>query len=106
MPSKTNVSDDPEFRRLLWYMLGGSRGGWNRARILHALRNQPTNMNQLAEKLGLEYRAVKHHVDILVKNSLVISRGEHYGMMYFLSPWLDAHFQMFEEICAKLNFEL
>jgi DNA-binding transcriptional ArsR family regulator len=98
------MSDDPEFGRLLWYVLGGSRGGQNRARIIEEVRKQPTNLNQLAERLELDYRSVKHHVDILVKNSLLISRGEHYGLMYFLSPWLEAHFETFREIATKLNF--
>ena len=98
------MPDDPELRRLLWYLLGGARGGENRARIIHELHIRPSNLNQLSNSLKLEYRTIQHHVNILVKNSLVLSQGERYGLTYFLTPFLESHMDVFEEICKKLNF--
>jgi len=98
------LREDPELRRLLWYVLGASRGGENRAKIIYALRQQPANVNQLSTRLGMDYRLVTHHIDFLKKNSLLNSTGEHYGKMYSLSVWLEDHFDMFEEVCGKLNF--
>lgn len=100
------MSDNPELRRLLWFLLGGTRGGENRARIIGLLRERPSNLNQIAKQLELEYRAVQHHVEILRRNSLVIASGERYGLTYFLSPWLEQHIGVFEEICRKLSFKL
>lgn len=76
-----------------------------RARVINELRVQPGNMNQLAKRLGVEYRTIQHHIDVLKKNSLVNSAGDHYGLTYFLTPWLLAHIQVFDEICKKLRFE-
>jgi hypothetical protein len=45
-------------------------------------------------------------MDILKKNSLVDSTGETYGVTYFITPWLEAHIEIFDDICAKLNFRL
>jgi DNA-binding transcriptional ArsR family regulator len=98
------VPDDPELRRLLWYLLGATRGGETRARVMSELRARPGNMNQLAKRLGLDYRAVQHHIRVLTKNSLVSSAGEHYGLTYFLSPWLEAHIEIFDDLCSKLRF--
>jgi predicted transcriptional regulator len=98
------MSDDPDFRRLLLFLLGGSRGGENRARIIRRLRAKPSNMNQLAGDLGLQYKAVQHHVRILVNNSLLVTSGEKYGMVYSLNPWFEAHIDVFEQICGKLGF--
>jgi DNA-binding transcriptional ArsR family regulator len=100
------MTEDPELRRLLWYLLGGTRGGENRARIIHELRNRPSNLNQLATKLSLEYRSIQHHTEVLKKNSLVSAQGEHYGLMYFLTPWLEAHLDLFDEITKKLHMTL
>ena len=100
------MPDDPELRRLLWYLLGGTRGGENRGRIIHELRKRPSNLNQLATKLSLEYRSVQHHIEVLKKNQLVTSEGERYGLTYFLSPWLEAHNDIFYEIAKKLNIQL
>ena len=97
------MQDDPELRRVLWFLLGGKRGGENRARIVRSIRARPSNMNQLANELQLQYKAVQHHVRILVASSLVVSSGEKYGTVYMLSPWFEGHFDIFEQICARLG---
>jgi len=89
-------------RQLLWYLLAGARGGANRARILETLKERPYNAHQLAERLGLDYRTIRHHLDLLLKNRL-ISRpaGDAYAAPYFLSPILEANFAIFEEVRRK-----
>ncbi len=100
------MPEDPELQRVLWFVLGGARGGENRARIIHELSKRPMNLNQLAEALGVDYRTAMHHVGVLKSNSLVVSQGERYGMMYFLSPRLEAGMRMFAGICESLHFKL
>ncbi len=99
------MPDDPELRRLLWFLLGGSRGGANRARIIMRLRDKPSNQNQLASDLGLQYKAIQHHIKVLVRNSLVMGTGEKYGMTYSPSPWMEARFDIFLEVCKKLKLD-
>ena len=90
-------------RQLLWYLIAGTRGGMNRARILEALHERPYNANQLSETLGLDYRTIRHHLELLQKNGLV-SRpsGEAYASPYFVSPYLEGNYAVFEEIRKKL----
>lgn len=89
-------------RQLLWYLIAGTRGGRNRARILEALRERPHNAHQLSDALGLDYRTVRHHLDLLLRNGLVARpAGEAYASPYFLSAILDANFAIFEEVRAK-----
>jgi predicted transcriptional regulator len=94
---------DPELRRLLWFLLGGKRGGENRARIIQTLRIRPMNTNQLARELGLQYKAIQHHVKILVDSSLLLPSGEGYGTLFVLSPWLKHHIEIFDEVCASIG---
>ena len=100
------ANDDPELRRLLWFVLGGARGGENRGRIIQQLRGRPQNLNQLAGKLGVDYRTVTHHIEVLRANSLVASQGDRYGAVYFLSPRLDAGMAIFDEISKSLRLRL
>ena len=100
------MNEDPEFVRLLWYVLGGARGGANRAKIIHELGQRPLNLNQLAKKLMVDYRTVMHHVNVLKRNSLIIKQGNSYGAVYFLSPRLEKAKADFEQICGKLHFPL
>jgi predicted transcriptional regulator len=99
------MQDDRDLRVLLWSLIGATRGGETRAKLIHELRTRPGNLNQLAARLGVEYRTVKHHIEALKKNSLVEGKGEHYGMTYFLNPWLEAHISVFDEICSKLKLK-
>ena len=98
------MEEDPELRRTLWFLLGGKRGGENRIRIISFVREKPSNMNQLATELHLQYRTIQHHVRILVSNSLLVASGEKYGAIYALSPWLENHIETFERILDKLGF--
>lgn len=97
------MPDDPDLRRLLWHLLGGSRGGESRTRLIVALKERPSNLNQLATKLGVQYRLVQHHIEVLKRNSLVTSAGERYGMTYFIHPWLESHYETFLEVASKLK---
>ncbi len=94
---------DPELRRLLWFLLGGKRGGENRARIIQTLRIRSMNTDQLARELGLQYKAIQHHVKILVDHSLLLPSGEGYGTLFVLSPWLKHHIEIFDEVCASIG---
>ena len=99
------MSDDPDLRRLLFFLLGGSRGGENRARIIRSLREKPSNMNQLAGQLNLQYKAIQHHIRILTNSSLLVSSGEKYGTIYSLTPWFEAHIDIFYQVCEKLGLK-
>jgi DNA-binding transcriptional ArsR family regulator len=61
-------------------------------------------MNQLSNMVGVDYRTITHHIRILLKNSLVVSEGEGYGVTYFLAPRLQLSIQDFHRICAELGF--
>lgn len=90
-------------RQLLWYLIAGTRGGVNRARIVEALHDRPYNANQLSEALGLDYRTIRHHLDLLHKNGLITRPGgDAYASPYFLSPYLEGNYAIFEEIRQKL----
>lgn len=83
-------------------MLAGTRGGVNRARIIEILKDRPCNAHQLSEALGLDYRTIRHHLDLLLKNGLLTRpAGDAYASPYFLSQFLDANFAVFEEIRSK-----
>jgi len=90
-------------RRLLWWMLAGSSGGPNRGRIILLLKDRPSNAHQMARELGLDYKTVRHHLDVLMENQMLSARGEGYGRMYFLSPMLETDFAAFEEIWARIG---
>jgi DNA-binding transcriptional ArsR family regulator len=94
---------DREAKRLLWYLFAGSRGGENRIKIIDLIKEQPHNINQLAEALGVDYKAVQHHIGVLEKNNMITRVGEKYGVLYFISNYLEANIEAFNEIRVAIN---
>ena len=94
---------DPNAMRLLWYLFAGSKGGDNRIKIIELLKERPYNMNQLAEKLNLDYKAIQHHIAVLEKNNIISRMGEKYGELYFISSYEEANIDAFKEITSKIK---
>jgi len=85
--------------RLIWFLLAGTRGGANRARILAALRDRPRNANQLAEALELNYRTVLHHVQLLREHGLITTPAQDaYGAVYFLTSVMERNIELLDRI--------
>ncbi len=94
---------DPYAKRLLWFVFMGSKGGLNRIRLISAIRKSPLNANQLAKEMGLDYKAIQHHIGVLEKNNLITRVGDKYGVTFFISTFLEVNLEVFDEIVTKLE---
>ena len=88
---------------LLGWLIAGTRGGPTRARIIEALKETPQNANQLATLLKMDYKTMRHHLEVLEKNKIITSIGDRYGATYFLSQTMEENYIMFEEISKKIG---
>ena len=89
-------------RYLLGWLILGTRGGVTRAKIIKAICEVPQNANQLSTNLKMDYRTIRHHLEILQKNKLLISGGEGYGKTYFISAALEDNYSLFENISKRI----
>ena len=94
---------DPNAKRIFWYLFAGSRGGNNRIKIIELLKEHPHNINQLAETLKLDYKAIQHHILVLEKNNMVSKVGEKYGVSYFISDYLESNIIAFDKIASQIR---
>lgn len=97
------MANDPDAKRLLWFVFAGSRGGLNRLKIISKLKKNPFNTNQLAKEMGLDYKAIQHHIRVLEKNNMITKIGEKYNVTYFISTYLEVNMEAFEEIARELD---
>ncbi len=88
---------------VLWYVLTGTRGGANRVRLVRAIDERPRNANQLAEGLDLDYKTVRHHLDVLMDNGIVENSGDDYGAVYLLTDQTRQHWETVEKIMEKVE---
>jgi len=89
--------------KALWYLLAGTRGGENRARIIRLLDEQPRNANQLAGELDVDYNTVRHHLDMLTEHDVVETGGSEYGKLYFLTDRFERNREQYEEITERMD---
>jgi DNA-binding transcriptional ArsR family regulator len=93
---------DPNAKRLFWFLFAGTRGGMNRISIMELLIQQPYNINQLAEIIKVDYKAIQHHIRVLEKNNLITNSGEKYGVLYFISNYFEVNIEAFKEVKTKI----
>jgi DNA-binding transcriptional ArsR family regulator len=99
----TKSNEDPRFRMILWFIIGGTRGGINRARILNLIKETPTNANKIATILKLDHKTVIHHVEILSKNELISKDDKDYGAAYNLTQIMKDNQNILAEIMEKIG---
>jgi DNA-binding transcriptional ArsR family regulator len=89
------------FERLLWWLFAGSAGASTRKLVLFSIREEPKNAQQLSIALKLDYTTVRHHLRVLESNRLVLTAGDKYGKVYFVSDSMEARWDKLQEIVQK-----
>jgi DNA-binding transcriptional ArsR family regulator len=89
------------FERLLWWLFAGSAGARTRALVLFSIKQEPRNAQQLSLALHLDYTTVRHHLKVLESNRLVLTEGDKYGRVYFVSDGMEAHWDKLEAILKR-----
>ena len=91
-------------KNILWYLIAGTKGGETRGRIIELLNTTPCNANKIAEMLSLDYKTIRHHLQVLEKNNMItaVNKGN-YGAVYFLSEMMKPNLNIFSEIWARFG---
>jgi len=92
-------------KKFLWWIFAVTRGGIVRAKITRLLKERPMNANQTAKELGMDYTTIRYHLDILLKNGVVVPSKDTYIVMYFLSEAMEERYEDFLEIYEKIKEE-
>jgi len=101
---KASLYSEKYLKRLLWYLFAGTRGGPSRAEIIRAIQNQPSNANQLAQILRVDYKTIQHHVRVLEENGLIVPSDKGtYGAVLFLAPKMEEALPILDEIWSKIG---
>ena len=99
--NKIETKTPQQIKMLFWSVFAGSKGCINRVKIVLQLKKTPLNTNQLSNRLGLDYKVVERHLEILEKQNLVEKVGYRYGVVYLLCPILESNMILFDEVAEK-----
>lgn len=92
-----------KLKRVLWHLLGGTRGGPMRVRIITLLRDRPLNTNQLSLALAIDYKTAEHHLRVLRENHIASPTGDGYGAVFLLTHDMEESMDEFERIVEKIG---
>jgi hypothetical protein len=53
--------------------------------------------------MDLDYKAIQYQINVLEKNNIVVKAGEKYGVLYFISPYLEHNIGAFNEVKAAID---
>ncbi len=85
-----------------YFLLAASKGAASRISIIRYLRANPVSANQLANHLGLDYKIVKNHLNLLEEHDLVSPRvngGD--DAVYFVASTLCSEGSILDELCGN-----
>lgn len=94
---------DKHVGRLLMHLFAGTAGGFTRLRMVMILLESPCNAHQLAGRMGMDYKSVRRHLDVMQKNSLVARAGGGYGSVFRVSDMLEHNIRALDGVIEKLE---
>ncbi|HEY9245430.1 MAG TPA: PAS domain S-box protein [Candidatus Methanoperedens sp.] len=81
---KQKLRKSDKQKKLLYYLIEGTRGGKTRASILRLLAEKSYNANQLAKALDMDYKTIRHHLKVLEKKGIITKGRNEYSGLYFM----------------------
>jgi DNA-binding transcriptional ArsR family regulator len=88
--------------KLLCYLIEGTRGGKTRALILRRLSEKSYNAHQLTKTLKMDYKTIRHHLEVLVKYGMITKNHDGYSALYFISKNIAESLNSFDDEKLKL----
>jgi len=79
-------------QKLLCHLIQGTRGGKTRALILKRLSEKSYNANQLAIALNMDYKTIRHHLNVLTKNGIIGKVNDTSSESYYVLNNMDLNF--------------
>ncbi|EZQ04837.1 MULTISPECIES: winged helix-turn-helix domain-containing protein [Acidianus] len=93
-----NEKERKNIRKLFKLLFFTSRGGYTRLKIVRLLESGEANANQISTRLGLDYKTVIHHLEVLLENGIVVKGNEKYGTQYKLSSFYHTSSEILSDL--------
>ena len=106
VPDLENIKVDKYMNELFSSVFTGMSGRYTRMRIICAITENPLNTQELARKLDLDYKTIKHNIDVLEKNNLITRYGEGYGDVFFPSELISSNLPTLYSVIRKVEAKL
>jgi DNA-binding transcriptional ArsR family regulator len=106
IPNLESIKIDKHMNGVFSSVFTGMGGRYTRLRIICAITENPMNTLELAKKLELDYKTIKHSINVLEKNGLVTREGEGYGDMFFPSDKILNNLETLYAVIRKVEAKM
>lgn len=106
VPNLEDIKPNKHLSDVFSSVFTGMGGRYTRMRILCAITENPMNTLELSKKLELDYKTIKHSIDVLEKNGLVVREGHGYGDMFFPSEKISSNLPTLYTVIRKVEKKL
>lgn len=86
---KQELKKSNKQRKVLCHLIQGTRGGKTRALILKNLTGRSYNAHQLTKALNMDYKTIRHHLDVLIKNGIITKDDNGGNTLYFIPKTME-----------------
>jgi predicted transcriptional regulator len=101
-----DIKVDKHMNEIFSKVFTGMSGRYTRLRIICAITEDPMNTMEISKKLELDYKTIKHNIEVLEKNNLIIRKGEGYGDVFFPSDLTSANLSTLYSVIRKVEAKL
>jgi len=101
-----DIKVDKHMNEIFSKVFTGMSGRYTRLRIICAITEDPMNTMEISKKLELDYKTIKHNIEVLEKNNLIIRKGEGYGDVFFPSDLTSSNLSTLYSVIRKVEAKL
>jgi len=106
IPNLEEIKVDKHMNGIFSSVFTGMGGRYTRLRIICAITENPMNTLELSKKLELDYKTIKHSINVLEENSLITRKGEGYGDMFFPSDKISNNLETLYAVIRKVETKM
>lgn len=92
----------PETKMIFWYLFATTKGAKTRIKIMNLIRTRPYNAHRISQELAMDYKAIKHHLEILEKNNIVDRFSAQYGSTFYPSSIFEENQNLYDELVSRI----
>ena len=106
VPNYEDIKVDKHMDKIFSSVFTGMSGRYTRLRIICSITEDPMNTSEISKKLDLDYKTIKHNIDVLEKNNLIIRKGEGYGDEFFPSELISSNLPTLYTVIRRVEAKL
>jgi DNA-binding transcriptional ArsR family regulator len=72
---------------------------------MQILHESPSNANQLAKLLDMDYTTIRHHLKVLEENKIILPIGKEYAKSYVLASYVEDNYKFIEGISEAASLK-